>query len=234
MLRTAFVDDQLAARDFKSGDIVRKTTIRDFVISPYPGRVLYANPDTGKVHVQWPWGAEESPATELVRELSGHFDAPHFDQSYSTYEGSRNINSPEVVKADEKWRKSLASMPLHERIIHLYEERTMPLYRAACEAWHCEMPETEAFVKMAQVFGPEFGQDAVRITVANLYELGRQLAIYWKDPKRRYKVTQKEKTSGKMSCPRCKGILKPRTYRAGRRLLTCKTCGFAIHPKDVQ
>jgi len=228
MLRTAFVDDQLYAREFNTGDVVRKAGLRDFVLTPYVGRVLYSNVDTGKVHVQWPWGAIEEPATELIKDASTFYPPPVMDQSYSTWEGSRNVNSPEVVKADDKWRSSLAS-----RITQKYEERTLPLYRAACEAWHCEMPEIEAYVKMAAVFGPEFGDDAVRITIANLYGLGRQVAIYWKDSKRRYKITQKEKASGKISCPRCKAMMKPRVYRQGRKVLQCDGCGFSIHPKDL-
>jgi hypothetical protein len=227
--RVAFVDDQLIAREFNSGDVVRRAGYRDFVLSPYVGRVLYANPDTGKVHVQWPFGWEEVPATELVKDVSASFQPPMMaDQMYSTHEMSRNINSPEVVEADKKWRKSLAA-----EIVDRYENYTMPLYRAACEAWHCEMSELEAFTKMAQVFGPTFGQDAVRITVGNLYELGRRLALYWKDPKRRYKTTQREKQTGKLECPRCHSALKPRVYRHGGRVMLCKGCGFAIHPRDI-
>lgn len=228
MQRTAFVDDQLIARDFNTGDVVRKSGLRDFVLSPYVGRVLYSNTDTGKVEVQWPWGAEVETASELIKDTSNYFGATQADQSYSTWEGSRNINSPAVQKADEKWRKSLAS-----RVAVAYEEKTLPLWRAACEAWHCGMDEVETFFRMSSVFGPEYGQEAVRVTVSNLYELGRRLAIYWKDGKRRYKVTQKEKSSGKIVCPRCKGMLKPRVYRAGRRVLQCLKCGFSIHPKDI-
>jgi hypothetical protein len=229
MQRVAFVDDQLIAREFKSGDFVRKAGFRDFVLSPYIGRVIYSSPDSGKVHVQWPWGTEENVPSELIIDRSDSFLPPlAADQSYSTHEMSRNIDSPEVVKADDKWRKSLAS-----RIVEQYEVYTLPLWRAACESWYCEIPELEAFQRMAKVFGPEYGTEAVRLTVANLYELGRRIALYWKDPKRRYKTTQQEKASGKLSCPRCKGVLKPRVYRHGGRVMLCKGCGFAIHPKDI-
>jgi hypothetical protein len=232
--RLAFVDDQLLAREFHSGDIVRKAGYRDFVLSPYVGRVIYSSPDTGKVHVQWPWGEEEISPTELVKDASESFMPPmQADQMYTTHEMSRNIDSPEVVKADDKWRKSLTASSLASRIVDQYEQYTLPLWRAACEAWHCEIPEIEAFQRMAKVFGSEYGQEAVRITVANLYELGRRLALYWKDPKRRYKTTQREKQTGKLSCPRCHGVLKPRVYRHGGRVMLCKGCGFAIHPRDI-
>jgi len=228
--RVSFVDDQLIAREFKSGDVVRKAGIRDFVLSPYVGRVIYSSPDSGKVHVQWPWGAEESPASELIIDLSGNFQPPlQTDQSYSTHEMSRNINTPEVVKEDAKWRKSLSST-----IVEKYEEYTLPLWRAACEAWHCEMPEIETFTKMSATFAPQYGHEAVRLTVANLYELGRRLALYWKDNKRKYRTTQKEKQTGALTCPRCKGILKPRVFSHGKRVLSCKGCGFSISPLDVK
>jgi len=228
MHRIAFVDDQLVARDFNTGDVVRKAGLRDFVLTPYVGRVLYSNPDTGKVEVQWPWGAEIETASELIRDASNYYPALSLDQSYSTWEQSRNENSPETVKSDEKWRASLAS-----RVVSKYEDATKPLWRAACEAWHCGMGEVDAYLRMGSVFGDAYGDDAVRLTVANLYELGRRTALYWKDQKRRYKVTQQEKSSGDLKCPRCKGTMKPRTYRQGLRVLLCKTCGFTIHPKDV-
>jgi hypothetical protein len=228
MHRTSFVDDQLIARDFNTGDVVRKAGLRDFVMSPYIGRVLYSNVDTGKVQVQWPWGAELETASELIRDTSEYFAPSQADQSYSTWEGARNINSKPVQKADEKFRKSLAS-----RAVDAYEDRTLPLWRAACEAWHCGMDEVETYFRMSSTFGPEYGQEAVRLTVSNLYELGRRVAIYWKNNKRRYKVTQQEKSSGKVSCPRCKGLLKPRVYRAGKKVLQCQDCSFVIHPKDL-
>ena len=229
MRRLAFVDDQLIAREFKSGDVVRKSGINDFVLSPYVGRVIYSSPDSGKVHVQWPWGAEETPASELIIDRSETLQPPMMaDQSYSTHEMSRNINSPEVVKADAKWRKSLSS-----EIVARYEQYTMPLWRAACEAWHCQMPEIEAFQKMSVVFSPRYGSEAVRLTIANLYEYGRRIGLYWRDHKRKYKTTQREKTTNTLNCPRCKGVLKPRVYKHGGKVMLCKGCGWAINPSDI-
>lgn len=225
----AFVDERLMAAEFGTGDVVRKTGLRDFTLTPYVGRVLYSNVETGKVHVQWPWGAEQESPAELVRLADPHSIPPlAADQSYSTWEKSRHVDGKDVDKADTKWRKSLAA-----RVVSGYEARTLPLWRAACEAWHCGMPEVETFVKMSSVFADEYGEEAVRLTVANLYELGRRLAIYWKDNKRRYKTTQEEQDTKKFACPRCKGLLRPRVYRQGRRILLCKTCGFSIHPKDL-
>lgn len=229
MLRKAFIDDQLAARQFNTGETVRKSGLRDLMLSPYAGRVLYSNADTGIVQVQWPWGVELEFASELVRDVSFTVQPPDFDQSYSTWESSRNVNDPATVKADAEWRRKLSS-----EIVALYERRTMPVYRAACKAMHEGLSEVEAFMSIAGQLGDEFGSDAVRITVSNLWETGRRMAIYWVDPKRQYRVTKKEKNSGVLNCPRCKGVLKPRVYRQGKRVLSCRGCGFTISPKDVK
>lgn len=229
MLRKAFVDDQLAARQFNTGETVRKSGLRGFLLSPYAGRVLYSNADTGVVEVQWPWGAELEFASELVHDTSFELRPPAYDQSYSTWEGSRNINDPETQDTDAKFRKSLAAT-----IVADYEQHTMPVYRAACRAMHEGLDEFEAFSAVAAEHGETFGQDAVRRTVANLFEAGRRMAIYWVDPKRQYRVTQKEKNVGVLSCPRCKGTLKPRVYRQGKRILACRQCGFTISPRDLK
>lgn len=228
--RTAFVDERLLAAEFCTGDVVRKTGLRDLVLTPYVGRVVYSNTETGKVQVQWPWGSEQESPVELVKMGTEDWVPPEAaDQTYSSWEQARHTDGKAVAKDDAKWRKGLAS-----RVVAAYEERTLPLYRAACESWHCGIPEIEAFTRMATVFGEEFGSDAVRITVSNLYGLGRRIAIYWKNNKRKYRVTQKEKDSKKFACPRCKGLLRPRVYRQGRRILLCKDCGFSISPSDLR
>ncbi len=229
--RLSFVDERLLANEFSTGDFVRKTGLRDFVLSPYMGRVVCSNTETGKVQVQWPWGSEQESPVELVRickDNTEYLPPELVDQTYSTWEQARHTDGPEVAKADAKWRKSLAA-----RVAERYEAHTMPLYHAACEAWHCQMSEIETFMKMSSVFGEDYSDDAIRVTVSNLYNHGRKLAIYYHDNKRRYRVTQKEKDSKKILCPRCKGILKPRVFRQGKRLLTCNSCGFSISPVDL-
>lgn len=228
MLRTAFVDEQLLAKGFNTGDVVRKAGPRDFVLSPYVGRVLFSNTETGTVSVQWPWGAEQEQPSQLVVDKSEYYVPTNVDTSFHTWESERHRNDAQTMKDDQKWRRSVAS-----RILTAYEKRTLPLWRAACEAWHCQMGEVEAYRGLIAAMGEDFGTDTVRRTVSNVYESGRRLAIYWKDSKRRYRVTQKEKSSGKYVCPRCRELLKPRVYRQGLRLLACKSCGFAIHPEDL-
>jgi hypothetical protein len=226
--RQGFVDDQLVAKQFNTDDIVRKPGLHGNIISPYTGRVIYSNPDTGVVSVQWPWGVEQERASELIQDTSGDYLPPLYDQSYPTWEKSRNVNSKPVVDADKKWRDSIAS-----NVVRKYEEKTFPLYLAACKAMSHGLDEITAFMRISADLEDIYGSDAVRRTVANLYGAGKRLAIYWKDPKRKYRVTQKEKSSGNLYCPRCKGPLKPRVYKQGERVLACKSCGFAIHPKDV-
>jgi ribosomal protein L37AE/L43A len=227
------------AGGFATGDVVRKTGLRDFLFTPYVGRVLYSNPETGKVAVQWPWGAEQDSPTELIKDVSGDF-VPSLgtDQSYSTWESARHTHDESATKDDEKWRKSLAYRvterhTVSKRIVARYEQKTLPIWRAACKAWYKGMDEFEAFKIVNASYGEVFGDDAVRLTIANLYGLGRRLALYWKNNKRQYQVTQKEKSSGKVICPRCKSILNPRVFRQGQKVLVCRTCGFSIAPEDL-
>lgn len=232
----AFVDEPLAARDFGPGDVVRKCGRGDR-LSPFVGLVVYSNLETGKVEVQWPWGSEQESPTELIRDASGLLPPSFSGQTYMTWDAVRSLDSmadlPEEGE-DVAWRRVLASSgPLRQRVAAAYEVRTLPMWRLACKAWSAGATEIDAFRIVAGSLGEEFGYEPVRVTVANLYGLGRRIALYWKDNRRRYRVTQKEKASGKMTCPRCKTTLKPHTYRAGQRVHLCRQCGFSIHPKDL-
>ena len=237
MIRTAFVDDCLMAREFTPGDFVRKSSNREFSLSPYIGRVLYSNTDTGKVSVQWNWGVESESASDLIMDTNSGYSSPlMLDQSYSTWEKTQWSTQA------ERGRKATAS-----DIVQDFERATLPLWRAACSEWHRGTNEIVALFRLSSEFEKEFGFDTVRRTVSNLYSEGRRLAIYWKDSKRRYRTTQKEKSSGKLKCPRCGGILKPIVYRHGNKIFQCRGtpkagdtdksnggCGFSVHPADVK
>jgi predicted RNA-binding Zn-ribbon protein involved in translation (DUF1610 family) len=232
--RVAFVDDVAAAKDFTSGDVVRKTDFRNFFPSPYAGRVVFVDYRNGTVQVQWPWGSEQEYPTELIRDLSGDVAPPmSLDQTYSTWSQTRFENDAVALKADAKWRKSLTAS-----VVARYEASTAPLWRAACKAHHDGLDEIAAFMSLSAGLSEQYGDDAVRLTVANLYDAGRtlspRLALYWKDKGRRYKVTQREKSMGKIRCPRCGAEgMRPRTYRANKKVLSCTGCGFSISPKDL-
>ncbi len=233
--RTAFVDDCLAARDYAPGDVVRKTDFRGFFPSPYSGRVIWSDPRNGTVQVQWPWGSEQESPTELYRDWSGDVAPPLFNQTYETWDGQMLIEAAMVAQGMKPAPKKAS---LASRVAARYEERTRPVWQAACRAHHSGIGEFDALRELLPRFASEFGPDAVRITVANLYgaheTLGSRIALYWKDTNRRYKVTQREKKSGKLKCPRCSGLrVKPRTYRQGKKVLQCNDCGFSISPKDL-
>lgn len=231
MHRLAFVDQQELAKDFATGDIVRKISYRGYIVSPYAGRVVYSNPKTGTVQVRWPWGEEQESPAELIREPTSERLPAQGMEQYSTWEGSRLINDEETLKVDKKWRNSLAS-----RVVNKFERRTLPIWREACKAWHNSLNEIEAFKLLSSKYAGVFGTEPVRLTVSNLYALGNQykVSIYYKDNQRHYKVTKSEKNSGKLKCPRCGGTrMKPRTYRQGKKLIQCRDCGFSISPKDL-
>jgi predicted RNA-binding Zn-ribbon protein involved in translation (DUF1610 family) len=245
MQRTAYVDEMAAASEFHTGDIVRKTGLRDNLHTPYVGEVLFSNPRTGKVQVQWPWGAMQESSVELIRDTSEDFRPPlAMDQQYWSYEGCYHLDGKEVEKVDNKWRKKLSTniagtflrQNMLNSIVSTYERETMPLYRAACKAFHFDLDEVEAFRRISAVLSEDYTTDAIRLTVSNLYKL----AIYWKDTTRRYRVTKSEKADGKLYCPRCakdengnRSELKARVYRQGKKVYTCGRCGFHISPKDL-
>ena len=232
-----------AAKGFASGDLVRRMGYRELLPGPFAGRVIYSNPKTGKVHVQWPWGVEEEPATELIRDISSDTTSnDSLDQWLPTLDGVRFINDEKTEKADAKWRKSLSSRvadrylraSFSSQLVARYEELTKPAWRLACKAWYHDLDEVGAYRAVFAACGKDFGDDCCRRTVANLYESARRnVAIYWKDSGRRYKVTNKEKETQQLLCPRCKGLLKPRVYRQGKNCMQCKGCGFTISPKDL-
>lgn len=229
MHKLSFVDDQLAAREFHTGDIVRVPGNRGTLMSPYVGQVLYSNPGLGTVHVQWPWGDDVEQASELIKDTSGHLMPPTFDSSYSTNEKSRYTGTIGDASEDNKWRNSLSS-----EIVDKYEKKTLPVYHAACWTWHHGFDEGESTSILHRAFASEFGGDCVKRTVSNLYGLSHHLSIYWRDSNRRYRVTKKERDDGILFCPRCRDFLKPRVYRQSRKILMCNNCGFSIHPRDLK
>lgn len=222
----AFVDERALARNFKTGDVVQKSSLRELLPAPYYGRVLFANIETGTVVVQWPWGAEqEYPSTlnpVLDKEVKSILD---LNQWYSNWDAARH-----GMYGDDP---DPGYSALSAKVASEFEKKSLPLWRQACKCMHDGMDEVESFKKLSAEFGEDFGSDVVRRTVANLYETARRMAVYWHDSKRRYRVTRKERASGKFTCPRCKSLLKPRIFRQNQRVLACKTCGFTIHPEDL-
>lgn len=245
-LKLSFIDEVALAREFATDDRVRKTTHTDAFHSPYVGRVLYSDQQTGKVMVQWPWGPEHEQPSELIRDASeAAFPPLLLDQLPDTVERQTHRNSDADFKADVKYRKSLGTTINRVAHIHEYEQRvkriaarfeqhTLPIKKATCLAFHQGMDEVQAFLAVSEKHASQFGSEPIRLTVSNFYETARRIAIYWKDSNRRYKVTNKERASGKLKCPRCGTIpLKPRAYRQGKKVLACGSCGFAISPKDL-
>lgn len=224
--RVAFIDERILAQGFKTGDIVQKTGLRDLFLAPYYGRVLYSNHEGGNLMVQWPWGAEqESPAELIIIRSEDALPSLDIDQLYSTWEAATH-----GLYGDDP---DPGHPGLAARVAASYERKTLPLWRAACKQIHSGASEVAAYRNLLSEFADEFGSDAIRITVSNLFGLGRRLAIYWKNNKRQYKITKREMESGRIICPKCKGPMKHRTYRQGKRILQCRMCGFSIHPADL-
>jgi len=229
MHRTAYVDDKLFAAEFRTGDTVRKSNIREFILTPFVGRVLFSNTDTGKVSVQWPWGAEQEDPTMLVKSASADGLPPGIvDTSYDTWEKARYTGDSETAKSDAKWRTSLATS-----IVDDFNHHTSTVRYAAQLAIYEGMSEETALNRIASVFGEKYGNDAVASVVADVYEGARRFAIYRKDSARKYQVSRSERAAGHLRCPRCAGGLKNRTYRHGQTIKQCRECGFSIANDDL-
>lgn len=225
----AFVDDVLMSREFRTGDFVRRANTRNLLLTPFVGRVIYSNTNTGVVMVQWPYGPVLEPPTELVKVGSIDFIPPlELDQTYSTYERSLYSGNAKKEKEYSKWRKSLASS-----IVSEFESNTMPVYKMACEAMGSGLSEVECFTKVSSELGSQYGFDVVKRTVSNLYNQGRRLALYWRASERKYKASKREVASGSYICPKCHSAMKKTRFSHRQDLKQCYDCGFAILNADI-
>jgi hypothetical protein len=212
--RLSFTDEPLLARGFKKGDVVRK--IHPFFpgLSPYVGRVLASNSKTGTVWVQWAWGPEQESPSELVKKSDTGFDTPPGE---------------EVSQLYSSWETRNAS----ERIILSHKKNLSVLLPSIFLGFHRGSTKGRISSVVFEKFSDSFTRESVQEAVDDVFSLSHKIAIYWKDSKRKYKVTKREINSKRVICPRCKGLLKPRSYTHQNKLLSCKNCGFAIHPGDL-
>ena len=225
MRRFAYIDERVLARNFKPEMVVQKTGLRDLLPSPYYGRVLYSDISNGVVVIQWPWGAEQ----DYPSELNPVFGAPE-GGLLDLNQWGNTCNSDMYSDGNDK---SYAAMPA--RIASSYEQVTLPVWRAACREMHYGANEFETFTRLSSQFSDEYGSDAIRRTVANLYNVARRMAAY--ATRRKYKVTGKERTSGVYGCPDCKTPMEYKTYtydknRKPMKVHVCPNCHKAIHPND--
>lgn len=206
------IDDRLLSKQFSTGDIVRVTSDSGTFLSPFPGRVLYSNHESGVVVVQFPWGVEHAAASSLLIDYTEDYSAPVSDTSYSTWEKAR-------------YSHQIARKYMSGTII--------PLYRLACRNSYLGMTEMQSFADLQDKVGSIFTVDEIRGVVSSLMQAGRKLAIYRKEIGRKYKRTQSELQSGVSKCPRCKDSLHSRRSRQDEVVLICRSCGFCISPEDL-
>lgn len=223
--RVAFVDDRLYAREFRTNDCVRKTGLRDFVLTPYAGRVLYSNPDTGVVVVQWPWGAENNTPTELVPDKSGDFGLPQLDQSYKTWESSRYTSSSNT-EGDVKWRKSLAA-----EIQHDFREMTKPLYVDVSKLLYKNVPQAEAPRHLTR-HESRYGSYVINQAVNDVYGEAHRIAMKYTKSTNKYEATMAEKQHG-LDCPRCHTAITD-SGRFQKVMVQCPVCGFSALLENIQ
>ncbi len=152
--RLSFIDDRALARQFSTGDVVRKPGSDGKFASPYSGSVIYSNTDIGTVSVQWPWGVEQEWASELIPDTSGDIIPPQINDSYSTWEMERYITTPKKRKAS--------------KIVKAFEDKTYPVYVEASRLHYNGLNQIDAFMGMEK-YCSRYGSDVVRRTVSNIF-----------------------------------------------------------------
>lgn len=224
--RYAFVDDRLYAKEFRTNDCVRKTGLRDFVLTPYAGRVLYSNPDTGVVVVQWPWGAENNTPTELVHDKSGDWGLPMLDQSYKTWESERYSGTEVSSQADSRWRKSLAATVHND-----YLRSVKPLYVACSRLVYDSISETQAPHYLSN-YRSRYGSTVINEVVKDVYSEAKRIAIKYTKSTNKYSVTAEEMEAG-LSCPRCSTSMGGQG-QIKKVMIQCPACGFTALMQTLQ
>jgi hypothetical protein len=232
MFKFAFVDDQMLCKDFRTDDVVRKSSLRDYVLTPYSGRVLFSNPRTGKVAVQWPWGVESESPAELVKMENSYKLPIQQNSGYDTYESATHTRNDDTKKANAEWRKSVAS-EITESLKRDFEASHKNVYHAACKQLHDDKSEKQAKEIIRLKFAATNGFDACDSIVGDVYGQGFRLALYWKAQQRRYQSTRREKATKRYSCPKCRELMKPLRYRFKEDLNHCGVCGFTIYGGDI-
>lgn len=216
MNRTAYIDNQYLARQFSTGDTVRKTDLIDTFALPYVGRVIYSNPSTGHVMVQWPWGAEQSTAVELIKDTSGDVEAPVYFDDYCTYEKAVHI-----------------STPIAKRVAARYAACAQKCHSCTCKAIHYGAGKEEAlrvFNHLASVLDSKTANAIHR----RIFGTDR-VALYYKSSPRKYQMSKREEESRYPLCPKCKCTMRPAKVSKVIHVYRCTgpECRFMIHPEDV-
>lgn len=216
MIRTAYVDNRLLARQFKTGDVVRKTDLIDTFAIPYVGRVIYSNPLTGHVTVQWPWGAEQATPADLLKDISNDIEAPLFFDDYSSYDKAMMMNAPMAHKIASSYNKCVSKC-----------------YSCTCKAIHYGAGPEESlnvFKRLSSVLDDE--------TKSHLYNQlfnKDRMALYYKSSPRKYQMSKGEEQRKFASCPKCKSMMRPAKISKNSHVFRCSNveCKFMIHPEDV-
>ena len=216
MERTAYVDNRLLARQFKSGDVVRKTDLIDTFAIPYVGRVIYSNPLTGHVMVQWPWGAEQATPADLLKDTSNDIEAPLFFDDYSSYDKAMIMNVPMAQKIASKYNKCISRC-----------------YSCTCKAIHYGAGPDES-VKVFERLAAGLDEEVKSVLFNRLFNKSR-LALYYKSSPRKYQMTRGEEMRKNASCPKCKSVMRPAKVSKNAHVFRCSNveCKFMIHPEDV-
>lgn len=216
MDRTAYVDNRYLAKQYKTGDSVRKTDLIDTFANAYVGRVIYSNPLTGIVYVQWPWGAEQATPADLIKDVSQDVEGPLFFDDYSSY---------------DKW--SMTQTDIAKRVAARYASCAQKCYSCTCKAIHYGASKEvalEVFERLASGLAAD-----TRSSIYDRIFSDKRVALYYKSSPRKYQMSKGEEQRRTAACPKCKNVMRPAKISKNAHVFRCTNaeCKFMIHPEDV-
>lgn len=216
MDRTAYVDNRYLAKQFKTGDVVRKTDLIDTFASAYVGRVIYSNPLTGVITIQWPWGAEQATPADIIKDQSNDIEAPLYFDDYSSYDKS-----------------SMMHTSIAQRVAAKYASCAKTCYSCTCKAIHYGASKEvalEVFNRLSASLAAE-----TRDILYNRIFTDKRVALYYKSSPRKYQMSKGEEKRRTAACPKCKSVMRPAKISKNAHVFRCSNseCKFMIHPEDV-
>lgn len=215
MERQSFIDYQALARQFQTGEIVRKIEPvgGKAYASFLEGRVEAVLAGIGFVDVAFPWGTERVSPDMLVRVEKGPAVAGDFLDSYDRRKGGGTT--------------------LLARVASSYTNAVGHLYETALLMRQAGVTEMDAYMKISSRWMGGYGEGVIREAVAYAYEPAYKTAIYWKAKGRQYVPSRSELESGNIECPRCKVTMGRTVYKKRTKLYACPECLFLIKPCDL-
>ena len=231
------IDYWTLTKDFKQGDTVQKFMPGRSALTPYVGRVTAVMPGIGFLDVQWPFGNERVSPEELVRVNPDFMLYTPPSLSFSYYPGqdagpAAKVASFRRANGAPVWQDIQPGF--HRALASLFHRGATSL-QSYDALWHqFRQASDEALRQEVQ----QFYAVASNLVTAMLSEHATKTAAYWASKDRKYRATQSECDTKKITCPKCKSAnMRKATYKmedgVRAKLLACPSCMYLLKQTDV-